>query len=215
MWVLVVVGFSVYNMEGLENMWSRFSLTEEEEFRAEVSKDDEKEIHRFAGHFFTKRVLNMEVVGRTFKPLWKLKGELKIRDLGDSILVFDFKEGLDLERVLELEPWMYDKHMVVFERIREIESVPSLEFSKATFWVQIHVPERSLTQATGEARGNTIVKVVEVANLEDDGVGNEFLRVRVSMDITKPLPCCRKLWAKGKQVGWVGLKFERLPNFCY
>ena len=56
----------------------------------------------------------MEAVGRMFKPLWKLKGELKIRDLGDSILVFDFEEGLNLERVLELEPWMYDKHMVVF-----------------------------------------------------------------------------------------------------
>lgn len=50
----------------------------------------------------------MEVVGHTFKPLWKLKGEIKIRDLGDSILVFDFLKGLDLKRVLELEPWTYD-----------------------------------------------------------------------------------------------------------
>ena len=37
--------------------------------------------------------------------------------------------------------------------------MPSLEFSKATFWVQIHnVPERSLTQAT------MIRKVIEVAD---------------------------------------------------
>lgn len=131
-------------------------------------------------------------------------------------MVFDFEEGLDLERVLELEPWTYDKHMVVFERVREIESVPSLEFSKATFWVQIHnVLERSLTQAIGKAIGKTIGKVVEVADPEDNGVGNEFLRVRVSLDITKFLPHCHKLWAESKQVGWVGLKFERLPNFCY
>lgn len=101
-------------MEGLENMWSRFSLTEEEEFGAKVLKDDEKEIHRLAGRFFTTWVLNMEVVGRTCKFLWKLKGELKICDLGDSILVFDFEEGLDLERVVKLEPWTYDKNMVVF-----------------------------------------------------------------------------------------------------
>ena len=79
-----------------------------QEFGAEVSKDAEKEIHRLAGRFFTERVLNVEAVGRTFKPLRKLKGELKIRDLGDSILVFDFVKGLDLERVLELEPWTYD-----------------------------------------------------------------------------------------------------------
>ena len=65
-------------MEGLENIWSRFSLTEDEAFGVEVSKDDEKEIHRLASRFFTKRVLNAVAVECTFKPLWKLKGELKI-----------------------------------------------------------------------------------------------------------------------------------------
>ena len=88
-----------------------------------------------AGHFFTKWVLNVEAVGRTFKPLWKLIGELKIRDLGDNILFFDFEDGLDLERVLTMEPWTYGKHMVVFERAAEIEAIPMLDFNKAMFWV--------------------------------------------------------------------------------
>ena len=56
-------------------------------------------------------------------------------------------------------------------------------------------------QATGESVGKTIGKVLEVADLEDDGAGNEFLRVRVSIDISKPFPRCRKLWTKGKLVG--------------
>lgn len=43
----------------------------------------------------------------------------------------------------------------------------------------------------------------------------EFLRVRIAIDISKPLPRCRKLWFEGKQIGWVGIKYERLPNFCY
>ena len=200
---LCVRSVSVYRMDGMENMWSRFSLNEEEECGAEVSKDDVKEINRLAGRFFTKRVLNVEAVGCTFKPLWKLKGEVKIRDLRDNILVFEFEERLDLERVLELEPWSYDKHMVAFERVSDIETVPLLEFSRVTFWVQIHnVPESSLTQSTGESVGKTIGKVLEVADLEDDGASNEFLWVRVSIDISKPLPRCRKLWAEGKQIGW-------------
>ena len=130
-----VGGGSICRMDGLENMWSCFSLNEEEESGAEVSKDDVKEINRLVGWFFTKWVLNVEAVGRTFKPLWKLKGEVKIRNLGDNILVFDFEEGLDIERILELEPWSYDKHMVGFERASEIENVPLLEFSRVTFWV--------------------------------------------------------------------------------
>lgn len=54
-----------------------------------------------------------------------------------------------------------------------------------------------------------------MADPEDDGSGGEFLRVRIVLDITRPLPRCRKLWAERKLVGWVGLKYEQLPNFCY
>ena len=35
------------------------------------------------------------------------------------------------------------------------------------------------------------------------------------MDISKPLPRVSELKLEGKQIGLVGLKYERLPNFCY
>ena len=71
---------------------------------------------RLAAKFLTKRVVNAEAVSRTFKPLWRLIGEMKIRDIGGNILLFEFDDALDLERVLELEPWTYDKSLVVFRR---------------------------------------------------------------------------------------------------
>ena len=49
-----------------------------------------------------------------FKPLWKPIGEFKIRDVGGNVMVFEFGEAMDLERVLEFEPWSYDKSLVVF-----------------------------------------------------------------------------------------------------
>ena len=53
-------------------------------------------------------------MSQTFKPLWKLIGELKIKDIGGHILLFEFDDAMELERVLEFEPWSYDKSMVVF-----------------------------------------------------------------------------------------------------
>nr|POE57687.1 hypothetical protein CFP56_13948 [Quercus suber] len=185
-------------MAGLENLWSRLTLDDEEEYGAEVPKPVEETVHRLAGRFFTKRTLNVESVARTFKPLWKPNGELKLRDLGDNILLFEFSDALDLARVLEFEPWTFDKNIVVFREVAEVEEVPSLEFFGVNFWVQMHnLPPTSLNQATGEAIGNSIGKVIDVADPEDDGEGGEFLRVRISIDITKPLPRCRKLWSKG------------------
>ena len=138
-------------MAALDEMWARFSLTEEEEGGAEVPKDVEESTHRLAGRFYTKRVLNVDAVARTFKPLWRTVGELKIRDIGEHILLFEFEDVLDLERVMEFEPWSYDKHLVAFERVIDIESVPFLEFSRATFWVQLHnISERKLKAEVGE-----------------------------------------------------------------
>ena len=67
-----------------------------------------------AGKFLTKRVLNVEAIAHTFKPLWKPTGELKIQDVGENILLFEFEDNLDLERVSEFETWSYDKSLVIF-----------------------------------------------------------------------------------------------------
>ena len=83
-------------MASLDEIWARFSLTEEEEGGAEVPKDAEESVYRLAGRFYTKRVLNVDAVARTFKPLWRTTGELKIRDIGEHILLFEFKDVLDL-----------------------------------------------------------------------------------------------------------------------
>jgi len=98
----------------------------------------------------------------------------------------------------------------------DAESAPSLNFDLVIFWVQLrNVPNKCLTQATREAVGNNIGTLVQIADLEDDREGGEFLRIRVKMDITKALPRCCKLWSNGEHVGWALLKFKWLPKFCY
>ena len=68
--------------------------------------------------------------------------------------------------------------------------------------MQLHnLPDQYLTQATSEAVGNTIGALVQVVDPKDDGEGGEFLRIRVVIDIKKPLPRCCKLWLEGEHVG--------------
>ena len=90
-------------------------------------------VHHLAGKFFTKRVLNVDAVARTFKPLWKLVGELKIRDSGDNVLAFEFDNIIDLKRVLEYEPWSYDKSLIAFQRVNDVELLPQMEYNHVTF----------------------------------------------------------------------------------
>ena len=79
-------------MAGLEDLWAKFSLTEDEEGGADVPIQKAVGVHHLARKFFMKRVLNVEAVAHTFKPLWRPVGELKIRDSGDNVLVFEFED---------------------------------------------------------------------------------------------------------------------------
>lgn len=102
-------------MATLDEMWACFSLIKEEEGGADVPRQEDELVYRLAGKFLTKRMLNVDAVAWTFKPLWKISGELKIKDIGDNILLFEFDDSMDLERIMEFEPWSYDKNLVVFQ----------------------------------------------------------------------------------------------------
>ena len=95
--------------------WKNLSLTEEEDVKLSLSRS--KNIRRkeyiLAAKFLTKRALNVEAIGRTFKPLWRAKIDFKVREAGDHILLFVFELEADAERVLANEPWTFDKHAVL------------------------------------------------------------------------------------------------------
>ena len=50
----------------------------------------------------------------------------------------------------------------------------------------------------GELVDKTIGRVIQVADQEDDDARSEFLRVRINIDISKPLLRCSKLRSEGK-----------------
>ena len=64
----------------------------------------------------TRRVLNVETIGRTFKPLWKAQNGFHIRVVGSYMILFVFKVKSDAEHVLAMEPWTFDKHLVLLQK---------------------------------------------------------------------------------------------------
>ena len=84
-------------------------------------------------------------------------------------MFFIFEDKFDLDRVLEHEPWTYDKHLVVFERVLKNVPISALPFQFSNFWVQIHdLPVHYLTPATRKSIGNSIGTVLETAELEEE-----------------------------------------------
>uniref|UniRef100_A0A2N9IQD1 CCHC-type domain-containing protein n=1 Tax=Fagus sylvatica TaxID=28930 RepID=A0A2N9IQD1_FAGSY len=122
-------------------MWKTFSLSDKEGLNVDLVNTSQQPENILAAKFLTSRVLNMDAVARTFKPLWKTRQSFTVQDLG----------GL----------------------------------------------------------------VEKVAASDDECGGENCMRVRVRMEVNRPL--CRGRLVnldEGKQ-GWVAFRYERLPNFCY
>ena len=95
--------------------WKKLSLTEEADTKLSLSKSKNLRNKEFvlATKFLTKRALNVEAIGRTFKPLWRAKKDSKVREEGDHILLFVFELETNAKRVVVNEPWTFDKHVIL------------------------------------------------------------------------------------------------------
>ena len=203
-------------MESLEGLWSKLSLLDEEESGIACPKKAKLDTFTLAMKFLTKQVVIVESVARTFRPLWRSEKDVQIKDIGDNILFFHFEDECDLGKVLEHKPWTYDKHLVVFEKVIANVPISSLAFQFTTFWIQIHeLPVQCLNQETRDAIGRSLGTPLLMIDTESEGGKGNYLRVRVRIDITKPLHRVRKVWSKGSVIGCENLKYKRLPNFCY
>lgn len=46
-------------------------------------------------------------------------------------------------------------------------------------------------------------------------VRGDFLRVRMEVDVSKPLCRGRKIAINTNNIIWISFNYEKLPNFCY
>ena len=211
------ITISFLTMEEVLEDWRKHSLTERE--GAKVSLKKAKNLlakeHVLAAKFLTKRALNVEAIGRTFKPLWRSRGEFTIREAEDHILLFVFEYENDAARVLASEPWVFDKHLVLFKWFDFSVHTRNMRFTTTKFWVQLHgLPMNMMDPDTAIEIGETLGQVSMIENAKEM-VGGTFLRVRVEVDISKPLCRGRKVGISEEAEIWVAFKYEKLPNFCY
>ena len=122
-------------MDEVDNLWKKLSLSEEEEKGLEMPRVANQNRVLLAGKFLTHRVANVEAVARNFKPFWRTWGGFDICDMGENKPIFEFVNENDLERALEHKPWMYDKHLMVFQRVDDATMISSFLFTETTFWV--------------------------------------------------------------------------------
>ena len=73
---------------------------------------------------------------------------------------------------------------------------------------------RRMTVDAAEGICQTLGRIIHCSD-EEETDGGEFMRVRVKLDIKKPLSRGRRVRSGPDSDGWVSFRYERLPVFCY
>ena len=166
------------------------------------------------GRLLTERAYNVDAFKRTITGVWSPPHGLVIRTLSPNLYAFQFFHWKDMAKVLEGRPWCFDNMLILLKEADGDEQPDQVLINHSPFWVRIkNLP---FNYRSDEVVRALIGNMGDIIELEEDVLGiGRYRRVKVMLDITKPLRRFRKLKDKRGREFQVDFAYERLPFFCF
>jgi hypothetical protein len=160
-------------------------------------------------------MVSKEVIRTTLTRGWKSEGHPNFKILGDNLFLVELESESDKKRVLEGRPWTVEGHLFAVEDYDGLSLPSNYLFEKAAFWVRIYrLPLSCMSLIVGKQIGESMGQVLKV-DVDEGGMGwGECLRVKVVLDLRKPLSIGRKLKINGSPT-LISFQYEKLPKFCF
>lgn len=166
------------------------------------------------GHVLTVRPYNFEAFKKTMTQIWSISKKPLFRAIENGLFVVQFACARDRKKVLDGCPWTFDQNLVMMSEIAEGTQPSDIRLSLSPFWIRLYnLPMDNRSEHHVRLIGNCLGEVLEI---ESDGVEwDTSARIKVLMDVTKPLRRVQKIRNSKGNIVLVEIKYERLPTFCY
>lgn len=198
---------------------SKLKITEDEETIVTIDDgiDDTRASNislSIVGRVLTKRPYNFEAFKRTMNQIWMISKPALFRAIGNGLFIIQFVSQRDREKVLDGRPWTFDQCLVLLDVIKVGVQPSDIVLNHSPFWIRLYnlpLESRSVKHVRSFAQN-----LGEVMDIDDDGVEwDKSARVKVAMDVTRPLRRVLRFRNRMGQLSMVEIKYERLPTFCY
>ncbi|KAM7498831.1 hypothetical protein LguiA_023245 [Lonicera macranthoides] len=146
-----------------------------------------------------------------------LAGKFKIANWGENMFTVTFEHKEDVDKVLAGSPWSVMGYTTVLVKWDVKIPVSEVSFDYCNFWLQIlNLPVGKRSEANVRKIAELAGRVVDIEPLTPETVMNcHYVRVKILVDVRKPLKRGFKLLREGDQYIWISFQYERLSNFCY
>ncbi|KAK2458187.1 hypothetical protein QL285_005377 [Trifolium repens] len=168
------------------------------------------------GRFICDRPFHVNSMKVRMANLWSPVKGVTIKQTKTGLFLFHFGHELDMEGVLKGGPWMFDNNMLIIERVQLGMQVENIPLFHVDFWVQVHhLPTGLMKEKVGISLANYVGSFVEYDKNNNSSFWRDYMRLRVRVDVRKPLKKDSKV--KDKNGNWctVKFKYEKLGVFCF
>ncbi|OMO52652.1 hypothetical protein CCACVL1_29137 [Corchorus capsularis] len=198
-----------YELEGFEEL--EIQLMEDNEELEQLEKST------LIGRIISDRLLSKRGVMGVLRTMWIEDVVTEIRDLAMNTFSLRFSSDLAKRRALEDGPWSIMGSCLALKEWRNGIEIYDMDFSEIEVWVQIHkIPLEMMNLENAGVIGKRLGRVVSIEDPKEvKGVGSNFIRIRLGIDICKPL--VEGFWIprrEGRKT-WAEVKYEKLSDFCY
>ncbi|KAM6552563.1 hypothetical protein CsatB_013325 [Cannabis sativa] len=190
----------------LNEQYAQISLDDDEEGIL-IGGEEEGEEFAFddrwclVGKFLTGRTLDFDAMRHMMASLWQPGKGVYIRELDTNRYLFQFYHELDVQSVVDGSPWTFNKCPLVFHRLRKGEDPKVVQLHKMDFWVQLHdLKSGFMLERVVKSAGDYIGGYVKSDPKNFNGIWRDYLRVRATIDVNKPLKRRMKLCKKNDQL---------------
>ncbi|XBH87728.1 hypothetical protein VPH35_075136 [Triticum aestivum] len=233
-------------MEGVERKLHSLKLSEAEKKGVRLGKRSVSQLGaekmQAVGKVMSDRPARVDALVNTLGRIWAPFKGIECKDLGMNKFLFTFREITGRDKALNNGPWMFNKSLLVMEKLNPTKTLDEYEFRYIPIWVRVYdIPMGWMSRESGEEIGKEIGEVLDV-DVDDCGMAmGEYMRIKVRLDIRKPLMRGITIFEddegedeeheekekdniiedvdeenekkeKGREVIF---KYEYLPDFCY
>ncbi|KAG8390813.1 hypothetical protein BUALT_Bualt01G0122600 [Buddleja alternifolia] len=168
------------------------------------------------GRITTDRQINFPAFKDTVIGSFRPRRGMEVSCLGNSRFLLAFNHSVDLDRVLESGPWNFDNDMIILKKLNEFDDPRSVNLDWNDIFVRVSgLPLGLMNHNVAQIIGNHMGIFVDMDLSKSGFFWDSTLRLRVRINVTKPLLRLMTLTIPGGQEVKLSFSYEKLPNFCY
>jgi hypothetical protein len=90
------------------------------------------------GRLGVPKKLNKEAFKSLLLRIWRTMARVFFKEIQDKLWLFEFDDDSDKKRVLEGQPWCYERTLLILNEFDGKTLSSQMEFNSTPIWVQIH-----------------------------------------------------------------------------